>query len=369
MRLLGNMRRGRIRFAPMPLEICPGRQIWEKHRNREYLVFVDESFYRFFGFDAMDGNFCHAALGVPVDNYARLQGLLEPVLQAYNRQVHHASGVIPREIKFTVLRTLPLQFRLRFTRELVSALIETGGFVSGFYTPTQGMIMERVRVNLLDERDEVPEDHAALYSVAQAELLAQFRGVGQSELITLLLTLPFAAVTNFLKSFDCVFRVRYDPRQEEEDQIVRASIADYMDRLMRLPDPFGHTGIYLGMESDIRSHDDVGLQLADVFAGEVRDFFRNNPESLTEAATPTLIKPGSDEPLQHFEEAENRIFKTGVLSPMSRGLARKLIRKNRATVLSYYYPVLAAGMLTCITGMGQERHLELPTRMIFDLLD
>ena len=76
--------------------------------------------------------------------------------------------------------------------------------------------MERVRVNLLDEAGEVPEDHADLYDAAREELLEQFQGVGQAELITALLTLPFAAVVNFLEAFDCTFRLHYDPRQEEE---------------------------------------------------------------------------------------------------------------------------------------------------------
>jgi hypothetical protein len=229
--------------------------------------------------------------------------------------------------------------------------------------------MERVRTNLLGEAEEVPAEHRALYEAARRELLAQFEGVGQARLITMLLATPAAAVTNLLKSFDCTFRVRYDPRQEEEDQEVRRSVGEYMDGLMRLPDPFGHDGIYLGMDVDTRSQDDLGLQLADIVAGEVREFFRRNPQSLIESSTPRLITATSDEVLQQFERADGAMFKTGALSPMSAELARKLRRKNRGNLLSYYYPVLAAEMLTCVTVTGQERHLEIPTKMIFDLQD
>jgi hypothetical protein len=63
------------------------------------------------------------------------------------------------------------------------------------------------------------------------------------------------------------------------------------------------------------------------------------------------------------------LFKTGALSRMSSGLARKLVRRNSANVISYYYPVLSAGMLTCVTNTGQLRDLEIPTQMISDLLD
>lgn len=368
MRWVGNMRLGRFRLVPMPLEVCPGRQIWEGHRNREYLVFLDESFHRFFGFDAAEGNFCHAALGVPRDNYSQLQAMLGPLVQAYNRQAQRVIGQSPAEIKFSVLRNLPLNFRLRFTREFVRSLAETSGFVAGFYSSTRGVVMERVRTNLLDGADEVPDDHAALYNAARAELLAQFQGVGQSQLITQLLLTPFSAFSALLRSFECTFRVRYDPRQGNEDQVVRDALADYMCCLVRVPELFGDDTGYRGMEINIRSHDDLGLQLADVVAGEVREFFRSNPAPLTESATLRLIKPGSDEPLQKFIEI-NTLFKNGVLSPMSPELARKLVRRNSANIISYYYPLLSAGMLTCVTDTGQLRDLEIPTRLISDLLD
>lgn len=370
MRLIGNARRAVFAWVPMPLEICPGRPVWERHRNCEYLVFVDESFYRFFGFEALDGNFCHAVLGVPADNYARLKEILQATRNSYNRQVFRKLGAIPEEIKFSILRTLSPDFRVRFTRELVRALVETGGFVSGFYTPTHGQVMERVRTNLLlVDAEEVPRDHSRLYEIAQSELLAQYQGVGQSELITGLLTMPFAGVVNFLESFGCTFRLQYDPRQEDEDRAVRDAIGEYMDGLMRLPEPIGHGDIYRGMEIGISSHDELGLQLVDVFAGEMRDFFRSNGEALSEGTTSRLITAASDEPLQQFQELGDRNFKIGALTPMSAGLWRKLHHRNRAHVLSYYYPVLAAGNVTCVTLNGQERHLELPTRMIFDLLD
>ena len=369
MRLVRNGRRGRLIAAPMPLEVCPGRQIWERYRNREYVVFVDESFYRFFGFDAEDGNFCHAAVGIPTDNYAQLQTILAPLIRLYRQRVHAATGSVPREVKFTVLRNLPLSFRLRFARELVRGLIENGGFVAGFYSSTRGIVMERVRTSLLDEADEVPRDYVDLYNNARAELLGQFEGIGQSGLITQLLLTPFSSFSSLLNSFGCHFRVRYDPRQEDEDAAVRDHLAEYMRCLVRVPELFGDDTGYLGMETDIRSHDDLGLQLADVVAGEVREFFRRNPEPLIENSTMKLITPESDEPLQKFIEIDHTLFKNGALSPMSPELLRKLARRNSANLISYYYPVLSAGMLTCVTDTGQYRDLEISTGFISDLTD
>jgi hypothetical protein len=71
------------------------------------------------------------------------------------------------------------------------------------------------------------------------------------------------------------------------------------------------------MEIDVPSHDDLGLQLADVVAGEVRECFRNNQESLTDGTTLRLITPESDEPLQNFMKITDSFMKIGALSPMS----------------------------------------------------
>lgn len=353
----------------MPLEICPGRPIWERHRNQEYLVFVDESFYRFFGFDATDGNFCHAAVGVPVHKYGRLQRLLVPLLQSYGREAKIVLGETPDELKFSMLKRLSSQYHAKFVRTLVRALIETGGFVAGFYSSTRGIVMERVRTDLLDNAKEVPGDHVTLYEAARLGLLAQFQGTGQSAILTHLLLLPFSAISSLLRSFDNVFRVRYDPRQRDEDRAVRDALGDFMGRLNNVPDLFGPKSNYLGMESTISSHNDLGLQLADVVAGEVRDFFRTNGEPLTEGATLQLITPDSDEPVQTFVEMDKKLLKRGVLTRMSSGLAQKLARKNTANPISFYYPVLAAGILTGITDTGQYRDLEIPTRLISDALD
>jgi hypothetical protein len=369
MRLVGNPRRGRFRFAPMPLELCPGRLIWERFRNREYLVFFDESAFEFFGFQRPDGSFCHAAVGLPTENYAQLQASFAPTLDQYRRQVLGLTGTEPREIKFSTLRILPRHSRLRFTRELVRNLTELGGFVAGFYTTTRGTIMECVRNGLPEGVMAVPVDHAREYDQARTDLLNRFQGVGQARIIESLLITPFSSIWSLLNSFDCTFRVQYDPRQAAEDQAVREALGNYMGRLLAIPELFGPHNIYRGMAIDRRSEDELGLQLADVVAGQVREFFRQNPAALTTSATLNLITPDSDEPLQQFQELAGRIFKRGVLSRMPGDLLRVLRDRNGTNPISYYFPILAAGILTCVSDTGQLRLLEIPTRTIFDLLD
>ena len=167
-------------------------------------------------------------------------------MQAYKRQVRRLVGDVPEEVKSSTLRTLPLRFQARFARELTRALAEQGGFVSGFYTPTNGLIMEKVRENLIDKAEEVPCDHQYLYDAARQELLTDMCGPGQSDLITKLLFLPVAAFKFMLSSFDCHFRLQYDPRQGDEDRAVRDAIGVGMNLLLNMPPRFRKSLIIWG---------------------------------------------------------------------------------------------------------------------------
>lgn len=332
-------------------------------------MFVDESFYAFFGFNNPDGNFCHGAIGVPIDNYETLCQSLEPIINAYNRLVQKLTGRVPNEVKSRILRRLPLRFQVEFVRELTMRLEEQGGFVSGFYTPTRGFVMESVRTRLLDTAEEVPQDHQVLYEAAKQELTSNFQGNGQADLITNLILMPVASIKFLLGSFDCSYRIHYDPRQGDEDHAVRTAIGTCMNGVRNVPNVDWQFDNYRGMDTTRRSEEEIGLQLADVVAGDVRHFFRNDPDALIEGSTNRLITPDSDEPLQKFDELGGHLFKAASLRPMSTRLHRRLTRPNRANLISYYYPVLGSGMLSCTTFNGQARSLEMPTRSLYDLLD
>ena len=43
----------------------PGMDLWQQFAGSEYIVFIDESFHKFFNFRHADGNFVHGAIGVP----------------------------------------------------------------------------------------------------------------------------------------------------------------------------------------------------------------------------------------------------------------------------------------------------------------
>ena len=89
-------------------------------------------------------------------------------------------------------------------------------------------------------------------------------------------------------------------------------------RLSRLPlATIVNTAKSESLSFDRQSEDELGLQLADVVAGHVRDFFRNTPHALTEGTTARLITATSDEPLQRFQDLDGLRFKVASLRPMS----------------------------------------------------
>src|SRR5205807_3206273 len=99
---------------------------------------------------------------------------------------------------------------------------------------------------------------------------------------------PVMAFVYFLTAFKCDFRVVYDPRNTDEDMAVKNSIEGLMASI-RNAEKLGIRSTFLGLTIDTPSHVEVGLQVADLVAGEVRRFFRFNPDLLTSGSDLTLI--------------------------------------------------------------------------------
>lgn len=369
MRLLRRGRTGRLQHAPLPLELCPGLPTWEAQHSREYLVFVDESFFEFFGFANDEGDFCHGAVGVPKDKYDSLVSSMAPAIEAYHSARAQTDVGKRRELKFKKFKGLSQEFRLAFHRELAKQLKSVGGFVAAFYTTTRGIGMERVRVNLMDDHDSVPADSASLYDEAKAELLAGFKGPGQSGLMQRLIFLPMTATSNLLSSFNCTFSVVYDPRGAVEDREVKEKISKYMENLRKSPEYSAHFGALRGINIEISSHEEVGLQLADIIAGEVRSFFRKNRMTLKVKSSLRLVTMTSREPMECILRLGDSWVKMGALSRMPLSVARLVTVPNDDNPISLYYPILASGILACITETGQPRLLEFPTQLILDQLE
>jgi hypothetical protein len=96
------------------------------------------------------------------------------------------------------------------------------------------------------------------------------KSVEKSDLLSYLLTKAVAAWTYMLGFLDCHFRIIYDPREPDEDAPVKEKIDSMASAMVQLSPEV--EGLFLGLDIDRKSEDELGLQLADLMAGKTREF-------------------------------------------------------------------------------------------------
>lgn len=346
---------------------APIRELVQPYAGQEYSVFVDESFYKFFEFGHRDGNFAHGAVGIPTSRYEDFKGRIAPAVTEFNAAFQRARAIQPRELKCVDLYKLPFNARRRLLLKLNAALSANGGFIAGFYTSNRGYIMEEIREDLICDEGvtAIPGDHAQLYANTVNRLNEAALGPGVSALISKLLFLPVVSIANFLSSFECAFRVIYDPRQAEEDVAVKASTEGIVGAVMKA-EKLGIRSKFLGLEVERPSHEEFGLQIADLVAGEVRRFFRFNPDLLTSGSDLNIIT-------FEYQDGETALLdedgKKGRSVPIPPSLLKKALKPGENCALPYLRNLLAAGMVTCITDFGVERDVMVFDGCFLDLCD
>jgi hypothetical protein len=253
--------------------------------------------------------------------------------------------------------------------KLNGALAAHGGFIAGFYTSNRGYVMEHIRESLIrkDSVKTIPEDHAQLYEAMVKKLNeTAASGPGVSALLSKLLFLPVVAIANFLSTFECGFRIVYDPRQADEDAAVKESTEALMSAVMNAAEKLELRSKFLGLEIEKPSHEEFGLQVADIIAGEVRRFFRFNPEFLTAGSDLNLIT------FDYHEKEEawvDDFGKKGRRIPIPPRLLKQALTPTEDCALTYFRNLLAAGLVTCITEFGVERDVALFEKCFLDLCD
>lgn len=358
---------GMVVQRPSPLYTCPGYKVWKQYEGQPYIVFIDESFFEFFQLNSRTGYFCHAATAVPEIEYDSLKAELKPVFEKY-KALTSPSEI---EFKYSEFRRLEYSQRHHLALQIKNVLVKHGVAIGGFYTPLRAFVLEKVRFNLMDDATEIPADFNDLYISAVDELRGMFHGPGQSGILKNLLTLPFQAFSFFITSLNSAFRVVYDPRHSSEDMAVRDELHQQIRLTEVLKDLIAEgvpPNYYLGFDATKTSEQEIGLQIADFFAGEIRSFLQNNQEFMSFNATPKLITPTSHEPVNTVMEIDGHLFKTGALHKMPPSLRNRFFRPdpNQQTVLHLFRELFAAGILTCYSSWGQPRDLMIYEGTIWD---
>ena len=355
------------------MDRCPGLEYWRPFASRPYLVFVDESFRGFFEFERR-GYFVHGAFGVPEQRYEDLKTALKPIFDDFRTLTSPGAP----EFKHAEFKRIDYRERMKLACRLRDVFKANGAFIAGFYSPLESVVLERCRVNAyFDGQTELPKDLDKAYAIAEAELKGEVADqTGQAKVVAKLLTLPVIAVANVLASLECEVTLVYDPRERKEDRVVASIIDGYLTSIEALKSLKSEVrGDLKGFVKDFvynrKSEDESGLQMADLVAGEVREFFVANPLLLEEASSPRLITPTSVEPVMTTVDVDGVAFKTGVLTNMRPSLQRMFTKQDpsKQTVLPLLRPLLAAGILTCFAKFGTPRDLMPFDAVIWDQME
>lgn len=333
----------------------------------DYLVFVDESFFEFLGFPHLDGNFCHAAVGIPRHGYAAFANALDDVIGQYSDTARSNLGETPSEIKFSTLQRLPEETRFELCAQIANSLRESRAFIAGFFTSSKGHLTERVREDILNTANTLPSDDDDIFETHLERLRKDYTGPRQADLISNLLFLPVMAIATFLGQFNCSFQILYDPRNEQEDTFVAESIQSTVGLVVSKLTP-DRRELFRGMTFDIDSRESLGLQVADLVAGSVRNLFRVSPELLTHGTTRNLVTNRTQEP-----NAVYRVFAGApvkwLVTELPETLRSTLTEPRSNNLFPHFHSLLAAGILTCVTETGQERDIKIFQRELWDLSD
>jgi hypothetical protein len=216
--------------------------------------------------------------------------------------------------------------RWELARRIRDLLHAHGGFVSTFYTPANSYLLERLRTDLLNDTDAVPVEHKALLEKQSEEIRNAWTGPGQSDIIKQLLHTPVSALLHFGKALDLRFRIIYDPRHPKEDKVVWKTLQE-LDSAIEVHTP-GTAGRILDVNITTKSEDPLGLQLADLAAGETRAFLEANRDLLETGSNPKLITPSSDEPIQGIIQFKGQDFKATAITMMPNALQKRFFQQD-----------------------------------------
>src|SRR5262245_40570491 len=136
--------------------------------------------------DSKYGFFAYGGMGLPVSEYDGLKGDVAPIFAAYRELVSPAET----ELKHSRFKRIPYAQRRDLAMQIAQALWTRGAFISGFYIPSQSLVLEQARESLMDNDGKaLPDDTSDLYRQAVEDLRWMFYATrDKSPLIAYLLS-------------------------------------------------------------------------------------------------------------------------------------------------------------------------------------
>lgn len=333
-----------------------------------YTVFVDESFYKWFGLPSTESNFCYAALSVPT---ARLKALdrFEASLRNFvwgRLPSAEKSRIDFEEIKYTHLKLLSPGVIDEIGRRMATFLQEYDGTIFGFFIPASGYLAYMLRSDFIDDLDglkQLPEKerHARLEARRQ-ELLQKARDAEHNIGLLSEIYPPFfnMLLQHHGRFLHKTYRIVYDSRNPEEDKLLHQVAEDLGEKVDRLtPDTYRH---YLGHETSA-SAKSPGLRLVDWFAGDIRAFFRLSAPVLSAGSSFDILSPYYNPEMILVEHGP---YYKKQLPPAAMSCFETM---GRGLMMPSIKPFFASGLISYYAEKGEARHVSIPHSLAFDMAD
>ncbi len=332
-------------------------------RRGKYRVYIDESYTNEFPRKA-GGSLALAAFLLAENDAKKLEPEWQRIVAAAYR------GQSPKEVKYSKLVKHPglLERVGHGVNELLAALPSSAVIL--LYVPSEGLIQEEVRVvrALAHYAKSTPTKSELQEASSPEKVEAAVRGAVSRMAQTIA-----AAVANFLGSRNLRAEIRFDPRSKKLDEELHADLTRFLPLIpintpliahqdaVVMPWPSARMprlGRRVKIDFSASSHKCAGLQIADFLAGDIRTFFSEMPELLTDG---TVAQPLVNQRVL-FPEAFRR-------SPLSEETKRKLAAYRGKSFLPGYRTKLVHNLVSCFAKNGQMRNVDLAEGVAYDIMD
>ena len=345
------------------------------------LVFVDESFFEWFGCRRRDGNFCYAAVSLPASSTGDLGDFMSALEARILRAYAKATGKpLPKEVKSAHIRALPPGDLQTIAEKIAYFLTRHKGYIFGFFTTTEGLINNELRGDHYEkdanEFTTVKTNYEAEFQRVKDEMQKDWadrkaaleKSTGDNvhcfiELERLYHQFVGFAVHFHANSIRETFHIHYDSRNPVEDRLLHDSLEDFLAKLER-------TGVqarryYLGADF-VSSERSAGARLAVLIAGDFRQLFRTYPhlldaesdlEVLSAKYNPAMTLVGGRAPFYRREDS---------------GQVQELVRNfdpQKPLMFPILKQFLACGLISGYGANGEARHVDFQTGGFWDMAD
>lgn len=338
--------------------------------SADYTVFIDESFYQWFGLPKMESNFCYAALSLPTYRLGDLERFEKSVRQFAFSHLPADKKVspLPDEFKYADFRHLTAGVIDELGSKLAYFLEKTEATIFGFFIPAEGIFNYQLRTDYIDDAEALrtlpKADHEKRLEEIRAAMLKEWEvdehGLGAlKETYKVFFNFNVQHHGHYLKK---TYRIEYDSRHPKEDAALHKFAEDFAREFAERMTP-GAFAYYQGYTST-SSKTSVGLRLVDWIAGEVRAFFYRNPSILGGDSKLEVLSPYYN-PKMLLIDGRAPYYRRE-LSPEAKDC---FVKSGQRFMLPQIKKFFASGFLTYYAQHGEARHIFIPKLVALDMAD